>query len=566
MSKKLRQHFYENKIKDLRTCDSTNWWRQTKRLTGQTSKPDLAGLANNLTGGDMSELARLINESLINVSSDLNRLSVPDNVESECDVSSNECEYIITPNVVFHKLEHINIRKAPGPDNLPNWFLRDFAFALSEPLCCIFNSSLLEGYVPNVWKQANIVVIPKTKPPKSVEQDLRPISLTPTLSKILESLIGRWMLEKIGDKFDKKQFGALKGRSTSHALVDIVHKWHQAVDSQKSVRIVFVDYAKAFDHVDHTTVMAKLAAIGAPSTVLHWLHSFLFNRQQRVMINGTFSDWTSPNGGMPQGTWLGPYVFIALINDLTSTMDLHKFVDDCTLSEVICRHEVSEMQHEMDCLANWSKNNHMNINIKKTKEMLLGSIAKNPPPAVQLASSSIERIHSYKLLGLHVNDKLKWNDHVSSICSKAASRLHFLKLMKRAAMSTEDLTYYYQTVVRPVTEYACVVWSSSLTKGQLKQIESIQRRAIKIVFGNDSSQISLALNTFPSLAERRDHLTRQFFAGVMTSTSCIHHLLPDKRDHDVTCKLRNAKDYSPPFARTESYKKSTIVYALNNYL
>ena len=107
---------------------------------------------------------------------------------------------------------------------------------------------------------------------------------------------------------------------------------------------------------------------------------------------------------------------------------------------------------------------------KKTKEMLLGSIGKTPPSAVQLASSSIDRIHSYKLLGLHVSDTLKWNDHVSSICSRASTRLHFLKLMKRAAMSTDDLIYYYQSVVRPVTEYACAVWNSSLTKGQTRDV------------------------------------------------------------------------------------------------
>jgi len=349
-------------------------------------------------------------------------------------------------------------------------------------------------------------------------------------------------------------------------LTDIIHKWHKAVDEHNSVRIIFVDYAKAFDHVDHTTVMNKLAAIGAPPIVLRWLHSFLSNRQQRVMINGIFSDWASPKGGMPQGTWLGPYVFLTLINDLTSMTELHKFVDDCTLSEIISKHEISTMQHEMDSLAKWSESNHMNINIKKTKEMLLGSIANNPPPAVQLANSSIDRIHSYKLLGLLVSDTLKWNDHVSSICSRAATRLHFLKLMKRAAMSTDDLIYYYQTVVRPVTEYACVVWNSSITKGQIKQLESIQRRAVKIIFSNDSSKVAQALNTLPSLAERRNQLTRQFFTGIMATSSCLHHLLPSKRDQNVTSKLRNAKEYMLPFARTERYRKSTIVYALNNYL
>jgi hypothetical protein len=344
-----------------------------------------------------------------------------------------------------------------------------------------------------------------------------------------------------------------------------MHKWHKAVDDKKSVRIVFVDYAKAFDHVDHPTVMTKLSAIGVPPIILRWLHSFLTDRQQRVMINDNFSDWASPNGGMPQGTWLGPYVFLTLINDLSSTMNLHKFVDDCTLSEIIDRHETSTMQNEMDSLARWSESNRMNINIKKTKEMLIGSIGKTPPSPIRLACSSIDRIHTYKLLGLHVSDTLKWKDHVSSICSKAASRLHFLKLMKRASMSTDDLIHYYQSVIRPVTEYACAVWNSSLTKSQTRQLESIQRRAVKIIFGNDTIEVAYALTILPTLAERRDELTRQFFSGIMTSNSCLYHLLPDKRDITITSKLRHANDYSPPFARTERFKKSTI-YALNNYL
>jgi len=102
-----------------------------------------------------------------------------------------------------------------------------------------------------------------------------------------------------------------------------------ALDADESVRTVFVDYAKAFDHLDHPTTMRKLEALGVPSIILCWLHSFLMDRQQRVKIGDVFSDWASPNGSMPQGTWLGPYVFLSLINDLESLVELHKFVDDC---------------------------------------------------------------------------------------------------------------------------------------------------------------------------------------------------------------------------------------------
>ena len=572
-SRKLRERYYKKKIEGLRQSNATNWWRQTKKLTGQVSKQDLAGLANETTDGNMQRLANNINTSLVNVSADLDRLTVAtaadqyvDN-DNELMAPPGECayNYEITAEIVFNKLERINIRKAPGPDNLPNWFLRDFGFALCDPLAWIFNSSIKEGIVPSIWKKANVVAIPKIKPPKSIEQDLRPISLTPTISRIFESIVGKWMLDAIGDKFDKKQFGAIKGRSTSHALVDIMHKWHKAMDERNAIRVVFIDYAKAFDHVDHLTVIKKLAVLGVTPIILRWIHSFLMDRQQRVKVGNGFSDWASPNGGMPQGTYLGPYVFLAMINDLKSPLELHKFVDDCTLSEIIQKSGASIMQQAIDSVDSWSSLNHMIISTKKTKEMLIGSILKNPPSLLQLNGQLIERVKSYKLLGLHVTDSLQWKVHVSSMCSRAAQRLHFLQQLKRAAMSSDDLLYYYQSVVRPVIEYACVVWHTSLTQEQTKQLESIQKRAMKIIFGSDSDDLPRALAACPSLAERREWLTKRFFTGLLNETSCLHELLPAKRDSDVTGKLRDAKQYPVPWARTERFRKSTILYALNHF-
>ena len=460
-------------------------------------------------------------------------------------------------------MEQIKTRKSPGPDNLPNWVLRDFAFALCEPLCYIFNFSLHEGVVPAIWKQANIIVIPKIKPPKSVEQDLRPISLTPTVSKVFESLVGRRLLATVADKFDKKQFGGIKGRSTSHALVDMLHTWNKALDEEQSARILFIDYAKAFDHVDHKTVMTKLAALGVSPILLRWIRSFLMDRQQRVKIGNLYSDWSSPNGGMPQGTWLGPFVFLSIINDLQSALHLHKFVDDCTLSEVLPKLSASAMQQELDAVDNWSKANYMNINSKKTKEMQLQPSRKNCPPALRLNNLPIEQVRSYKLLGLHVTNELRWSEHISAICSKAAQRLHFLKQLKRAAMSSTDLVYYYQAVIRPVVEYACVVWHSSITKKQSELIERIQRRAAKIIFGHDSD--ALTALSLPLLSDRRELLTKEFFASLLRPNNCLHHLIPAEFNNEQTDKLRHVKHFPPPLARTERFKKSTIIYCLNKY-
>ena len=113
-----------------------------------------------------------------------------------------------------------------------------------------------------MWKKADVVPVPKTRPPTNINNDIRPISLTPTISKVLEMFVAEWMLEAIGDKFDKEQFDGLHGHSTVHALIDILHLWHQALDKTHSVRVLFIDFTKAFDHVDH--VLEKLAELGVP--------------------------------------------------------------------------------------------------------------------------------------------------------------------------------------------------------------------------------------------------------------------------------------------------------------
>ena len=141
----------------------------------------------------------------------------------------------------------------------------------------MFNASIREGRVPQRWKEANVLPVPKSHPPRSIETDLRPISLTPTLVKLLESIVGAWMLERIENKLDVYQYGALKGRSTT-PLVDMLHHWSKAIDEGQSARAVFIDFAKAFDHVDHN-----------------------------VMIGEVVPEWLEMVAGMPQGFFSRPF-------------------------------------------------------------------------------------------------------------------------------------------------------------------------------------------------------------------------------------------------------------------
>jgi len=140
---------------------------------------------------------------------------------------------------------------------------------------------------------------------------------------------------RVGDKIDSRQFGALKGRSVTHELelVDILHHWHLALDNNSYVRVVFIDYAKAFDHVDHSIIIKKLNTMWLSRVLVPWLSSFLYDLLQRVKLSEIVSEWITLTGGMPQGSYLGPLIFLILITDLTAGCLLHKFMDDTTVTE-----------------------------------------------------------------------------------------------------------------------------------------------------------------------------------------------------------------------------------------
>ena len=181
---------------------------------------------------------------------------------------------MIDPIDVENRLARINIYKAAGcagPDGLPYWLLRDFAPYLCQPLAAIFNASIREGYVPPVWKSAQVIPVPKLPRPRSVQADLRPISLLPSLAKVLESIVGEWSLQVLEPDFDSNQFGCRRQRSTTHALVAMTHAWQSALDQPgQAVTALFVEFKKAFDSVNRDILLRKLQSRNTPHCLIKW--------------------------------------------------------------------------------------------------------------------------------------------------------------------------------------------------------------------------------------------------------------------------------------------------------
>ena len=375
-------------------------------------KSCMQGLANKTTDGDCGLLANTMNDFFVSVSDHLPRLNKSHKV---FDVNEElPDQYVISVCTTCKALESVKANKATGPDNIPAWVLRNYANVLTPPLTAIFNNSLREGVLPMKWKMANVIPLPKTSPPVSIEKDIRPISLTPIAAKVFESIIMKWVDETIEGEIDAKQFGGISGTSTTDVLVELVHMWYKATDKLNSyVRVVMLDFSKAFDLINHHLLLDKLQSYGLPAHILRWMATFLLDRAQRVKIGNEYSHSGHPNGGVPQGTLSGPKCFLVYINDLRTTVPLYKYVDDSTLFEICDRNDVSVIQESVDIAARWTEQNDIKINSEKSKEIIISFAQdgnfRSTIPNIKIDGRDIAHVCHAKLLGVTISQDLTWN-------------------------------------------------------------------------------------------------------------------------------------------------------------
>ena len=275
----------------------------------------------------------------------------------------------------YESLKSHNPDKSSGPDGISPWVYKAYAEILAYPVSVILNCSYNQGKLLSLWKSANILPIPKETQITNINKHLRPISLTPILSKVAEEFIlERHLKFAILKILDPKQFGVVARSSTTGALVSMLHQWLQAADQTGNlVRIVLFDFRKAFDMLDHNQLILKLKSLDLSRQIANCIIDFLINRKQRVKLNnGCFSVWSNDRSGVPQGTKLGPWLYILMINDLTtptitSCESLWKYVDDPTLSETISKKDQSRIQESVDAVQGWEISNMAELNQEKCK-------------------------------------------------------------------------------------------------------------------------------------------------------------------------------------------------------
>ena len=336
---------------------------------------------------------------------------------------------VVSPSEVFEELSTLDPHKACGPDQICPRLLREGAEIIASPLAQLFNKSLSDGLLPQDWVSANITPVFK-KVDKQQASNYRPISLTCILCKVLEKIIHRQLyalLESNHVLFDS-QYGFRIKRSTTALLVMAINDWAEALNKRLSTHCVFIDFAKAFDSVPHERLLLKLQAYGICGSLLKWFRSFLTTRKQRVVVNGCYSDWSDVSSGVPQGSILGPLLFIMYINDISSVVQssIKMFADDVTLyTTVKTPEDCKQLQNDLNSVAGWCDRWQMKLHPLKC--VLLCISNKRVPPKFDyiINGSHLDWHTSIRYLGVHITSTLSWNVHCSNIAAKATRVLFF---------------------------------------------------------------------------------------------------------------------------------------------
>ena len=388
---------------------------------------------------------------------------------------------VVTPELVAKKLKAMKDNKSPGVDGIPPKLLMETVEQISIPLARVFNLSLKEGVVPFEWKEANIIPLFK-KGSRNKSENYRPVSLTSVICKLLERLIKDHMVDFLikHKLLNSSQHGFLKARSCLTNMLCFLEEITKWIDVGSPVDIIYLDFQKAFDKVPHQRLLLKLKAHGIGDSITDWIEQWLTDRRQRVVVDGEVSNWKSVLSGVPQGSVLGPILFLIYINDLDDsiTSNVLKFADDTKLfRKVNTDGDKQHLQNDLDRLVKWSEKWQMLFNFGKCKCLHTGH--GNLNVNYEMGDTVLGTTVKEKDLGVTISADMK----VSEQCCIAASKGNqILGLIRR------NITYkgkkliipLYKAIVRPHLEYCIQAWRP-YHKKDIDTLERIQRRATKMI-------------------------------------------------------------------------------------
>ena len=385
---------------------------------------------------------------------------------------------VISHQDIYQTILRMKSSVSRTPDAIPTYYLQHTASQLIEPLYILFNFSVCTGQVPDIWKQALVTPIYK-KGSSNDPKNYRPISLTSSICRVLERIIHSHISSHLlnNNIISPEQHGFVKDRSTQTQQIAYLDQLTSLFDQRIQLEAVYLDFSKAFDKVSHFKLVHILGQIKIHHKLITWIHNYLIGRSQITIVDSSHSDSIPVTSGVPQGSVLGPLLFIIYLQDLINTIksncsytNIYVFADDIKLVST----DAKDLQKSLNIVNDWIKKWKLLLNADKSEHVTL---RQDTSKTLFIGNQSIPKVNYVKDLGVILSNDIKWNAHIGKIRSKANILSHTI-LRTFKTNDTSLLTNLFKTYVRPVMEYNTCTWSPYL-KGDIQNAESVQRMYTK---------------------------------------------------------------------------------------
>ena len=582
--KKEKRKYYNN-LNPKIFKDNKTFWQRVKPLFSDKQKgiqSDIIIVENGVTTSDKTKVAEKLNNFFVEA---VDNLGIEPYLIQNNNVSKNTQDIIgkyenhpsikmikenikddnkfsfqdTTPEDLHFQIQNLDTKKAMVENDIPTKILVQTNDIVSNYISNFFNQSRNKQLYPTTLKIADVTPLHK-KEEKTLTKNYRPVSLIPVVSKLYERNMYNQIQDYIQNYLSPYLFGFRKGHSTEQCLVIMLEEWKKALDKKGSAGAILTDLSKAFDSLNHELLIAKLSAYGFDNESLEFIYSYLKERKQRTKVGSYYSSWKSIKVGVPQGSILGPLLFNIFLNDIfyfITDISIANYADDntpyTTKNSITSLLETLEV--ETNTLLDWFRNNEMKPNEDKCHLLVINQ----ENISVNVGKENISCSSSVDLLGIKIDDKLNFNEHVSKLCKKGNQKLHALARISKY-MNKDKLRLIMRTFITSQFNYAPLTWMFH-SRTLNNKINRLHERALRLVYEDENLTFQELLDLDESMSIHHRNIQKLAIEMFKIKNNLSPPLMQEIfKDNTNIYDFRNKRCWEPTNVRTVHYGTETISY------